>query len=265
MTGLYLLVALAATLAGALTGMGGGVIIKPVLDLLGQYDAASIDALACFTVLTMAMVSVGRYAADRWRGKATERLNAKATVALALGAMAGGYIGKAGLTALQGGLRHAQTATVIQNILLAVTLLVVMLYMREKEGARRQNHKSVLVCVVTGLLLGAFSAFLGIGGGPVNVAVIILVFGCSTKEAALSSLVIILFAQVAKALTILLTGGLASLDLKMLLPMVAGAVAGGALGAQLRKKLSEKAVDRMFQLLQLVILGICVVNIIKNV
>ncbi|MCD8352587.1 MAG: hypothetical protein LUC93_18445, partial [Planctomycetaceae bacterium] len=61
---LYLAIALCSTTAGALTGMGGGVIIKPVIDLVGHYDAASINALSSLTVLIMSVVSVARL----WRG-----------------------------------------------------------------------------------------------------------------------------------------------------------------------------------------------------
>ena len=47
--------------------------------------------------------------------------------------------------------------------------------------------------------------------------------------------------------------------------MVAGAIAGGFLGAALNKKLSEKAVERAFNGVQLLVLGICVFNIIRNI
>jgi len=51
------LVALAATTAGALTGMGG-VIIKPGLDGLGHYDVRSVSMLSAITVFSMAVVSM---------------------------------------------------------------------------------------------------------------------------------------------------------------------------------------------------------------
>lgn len=57
MTAVYFLIALLATTAGAMTGMGGGVIIKPLLDLLGDYDAATIGVLSALTVFVMSLVS----------------------------------------------------------------------------------------------------------------------------------------------------------------------------------------------------------------
>ena len=36
---LYFFVALVATTIGSMTGMGGGVIIKPAMDFIGTYNA----------------------------------------------------------------------------------------------------------------------------------------------------------------------------------------------------------------------------------
>ena len=57
---IYFLVALFATSLGSISGMGGGVIIKPFLDAFGQFDAATIGVLSSVTVLTMALVAVGK-------------------------------------------------------------------------------------------------------------------------------------------------------------------------------------------------------------
>ena len=40
---IYTLVILTATSLGAVAGLGGGVIIKPLLDLVGAHDAATIN------------------------------------------------------------------------------------------------------------------------------------------------------------------------------------------------------------------------------
>lgn len=48
----YLLIALGATLLGACTGGGGGILIKPILDLMGDYDAPTIGVLSAVTLLT---------------------------------------------------------------------------------------------------------------------------------------------------------------------------------------------------------------------
>ena len=88
MAAVYFLIALFATTAGAMTGMGGGVIIKPLLDLLGGYDTATIGgAVPPLTVLIMSLVSVAKQML-----KKTEIVPGIA-VPLALGSVAGGNLG----------------------------------------------------------------------------------------------------------------------------------------------------------------------------
>jgi len=55
---LYFLVSLIATTVGSITGMGGGVIIKPILDFIGTYNAQTIGVISSITVLTMSIISV---------------------------------------------------------------------------------------------------------------------------------------------------------------------------------------------------------------
>ena len=88
MAAVYFLIALFATTAGAMTGMGGGVIIKPLLDLLGGYDTATIGVLSSLTVLIMSLVSVAKQML-----KKTEIVPGIA-VPLALGSVAGGKSGQ---------------------------------------------------------------------------------------------------------------------------------------------------------------------------
>ncbi|MEG2119590.1 MAG: sulfite exporter TauE/SafE family protein, partial [Pseudoflavonifractor sp.] len=57
---LYFLIAIGATTAGSMTGMGGGVIIKPLLDLLHGFDVETIGVLSAITVFAMSVVSIGK-------------------------------------------------------------------------------------------------------------------------------------------------------------------------------------------------------------
>lgn len=56
----YLAVSFLASIAGAICGIGGGVIIKPVLDLFGLDSVATISFLSGCTVLSMSCYSVGK-------------------------------------------------------------------------------------------------------------------------------------------------------------------------------------------------------------
>ena len=50
---LFFCVSFFASIAGAICGIGGGVIIKPVLDMLGLASVATISFLSGCTVLSM--------------------------------------------------------------------------------------------------------------------------------------------------------------------------------------------------------------------
>jgi hypothetical protein len=54
---IYAAVILAATTLGAFVGLGGGVIIKPVLDFIGAEPRIQVDFLSCVAVFTMSIVS----------------------------------------------------------------------------------------------------------------------------------------------------------------------------------------------------------------
>ena len=57
---LAFLVSFLASTAGAICGIGGGVIIKPTLDLFQMASVSTISFLSGCTVLSMSLYSVGR-------------------------------------------------------------------------------------------------------------------------------------------------------------------------------------------------------------
>lgn len=180
------LIVLVATTAGALTGMGGGVIIKPAMDMLGQYDAATIGILSSLTVLTMSIVSIGKHIRQR------TKINLRIALALAIGSVAGGWIGDALLGCVIAAASNT-TVVMLQNILLGLLLLGVFAYMQCKSKVPSLHAKRTVAGLLTGIVAGAISTFLGIGGGPINVAVLLFVFSMDTKSAAVNSIITIFF------------------------------------------------------------------------
>lgn len=57
---LFFLVSFGTSVAGGICGIGGGVIIKPVLDFWGVTSVASASFLSGCTVLSMSLYNVGR-------------------------------------------------------------------------------------------------------------------------------------------------------------------------------------------------------------
>ncbi len=255
---IYFILALFATTVGAATGMGGGVIMKPVLDVLKDFDVSTINLLSSLTVLSMAIVAVGKHVINK------TKIDFSVAIPLAIGSLLGGVVGDVAIEKIIDLAKSNQTVLFIQNILLALLILLVFFYMQKKDKIKSLGLKGIFPSIIAGLVLGTISSFLGIGGGPLNVALIIFVFSMPTKLATVSSLVVILFAQTAKFGTTILSGQLLNHNLSMLPPMIIGAIAGGFIGAKLHSALSEKRVEFLFNGAQLLVLAITITNILRN-
>jgi len=255
---LYFLVALVATAAGSVTGMGGGIILKPVLDAMGAFDIATANLLSSITVFVMALVSVIK------RIKQKTEIKPKMAVPLAAGSLLGGNAGQFILAGIISAFHADRMVVVLQNTCLVISTLAVFLYMQKGERRPTLNVKGVAPTLLTGILIGTLSTFLGIGGGPINVALLIFVCACDIKTAALYSIITILFAQASKLAFVLLSGKFFSHDLSILPGMVMGAVLGGWTGSWLNQRLSEKRVERAFNSIQVLVFIICLFNIFHH-
>lgn len=104
------------------------------------------------------------------------------------------------------------------------------------------------------------ASLLGIGGGPINVSVLMLLFSLPIKEATVYSICTIFFSQFAKLITIALTTGFGQYDLTVLWFVVPAAIIGGSLGAKLSNVLSPNKVTVVFQGVILLVLLINLYN-----
>lgn len=258
MSALVLLVSFLACAVGAICGIGGGIIIKPVLDATGVADVATINFLSGCTVLAMTLYSVLRA-----KVSGTSTIDPRTDTPLAIGAAVGGLAGKELFSLVSGLFSDPDTAGAVQATLLLVITLGTLVYTVNKEKVPTLRVKSALPCLAIGFALGVCSSFLGIGGGPINLVVLFYFFTMSTKRAASSSLYIILFSQATSTLSSLLTGGVEGVDLVLLALMVVCGILGGVVGRKVNSKVDEKTVDRLFMALMVVIILINAYNIWK--
>lgn len=244
---IYFITAVCATVLGSLAGLGGGVIIKPVLDALGNYDLATVGILSSVTVFSMAFVSTAK------QFKAGFKVDFN-TVILAIGSILGGGAGKKLFDIFLVFFKNQNIGKGIQALIL-IFLLTFVLF---KNMLPKYNIKNNFIIFIVGFFLGAIASFLGIGGGPINVAVLIMLFAFSTKNAAISSVFIILLSQFSKLFLISIGSGFSSYDLSMLPLMVVGGILGGLWGAKLNHRLSSTYIDKIFNIS---VIGIILINI----
>jgi uncharacterized membrane protein YfcA len=244
----FLLIAGTASAIGAISGIGGGIIIKPVLDAFSGQGLAEINLLSGSAVLAMALVSL-----LRGRGSGIT-LEPQRGTALAGGAALGGAAGKLIFSAALRFFPHAALIGIIQSLLLIFLTLTVLLYLKKKKTIRPRNIRHIPFCLFIGLLLGMVSAFLGIGGGPINIMVISYFLSMDSKTAALHSLYTIFLSQAASFLLMFMEGGMPPVNPFFIAAMVSGGIGGGLLGSRIVRALSNDQVDRLFS----VVLGLVI-------
>ncbi len=117
---------------------------------------------------------------------------------------------------------------------------------------------------MVGLTLGMLASFLGIGGGPINVAALCVFMGTELRLSARISVFIILFAQFAGLITKAVTGMVSQVqDFTVLLVMIPAAIIGGLVGSQLNLKLSDEKISYLFRGAVILVIIICSYNIIN--
>lgn len=247
-----------ASVVGAVCGIGGGVVIKPALDSVGILSVPAISFLSGCTVLAMTTYSLVR---NRFCGET--HVEKETSFPLAIGAAFGGIIGKQIFSMILACAERTELVGAVQSVCLFAVTVGTLLYTMCKERIVTRQEKNTVVCMGLGLLLGAMSAFLGIGGGPINLVVLYYFFSMSTKVAAENSLYIIFFSQITSLVCSLVTGSVPDFSVSVFLWMIAGGIGGGIAGRAWNKRLNEHMVERLFTVLLIVIIGINVYNIGK--
>ena len=122
----------------------------------------------------------------------------------------------------------------------------------------------ITIILILVIIVGALSVFLGIGGGPLNVIVLVGLMGLTTKDSAPYSIAMIFFAQIPKVITILLVDQPAGFRWQLVPLLVLTAILGGTYGTQLNRKLSNKQVNTIYSTMMAGLLLICIYNILSN-
>ncbi|MCD7769309.1 MAG: sulfite exporter TauE/SafE family protein [Oscillospiraceae bacterium] len=246
-----------ASTLGAIAGFGGGVIIKPVLDAIGILPAATVSFLSGCTVLAMSVSSLIR---TRNNGV---RLQVKTSTPLAIGAVLGGLAGKWLFQLVLTMSGQEETLGGIQAICLTIINIGVFIYVCVKDRLPSKHVESSLAAVLIGLVLGLISTFLGIGGGPINIAVLFFFFSMDAKEAAKNSIYIIMFSQISSIVTALATNTVPAFSWPDLIFMACGGVGGAILGAAISKHLDSKMVEKLLRVLMIIVTGIAAYNVVQ--
>ncbi len=249
------LVSFGASILGAISGIGGGVIIKPVLDSTKILSVSSINFLASCTVLSMTIATLIR---SRNSGIVLDK---RTSSILAIGGILGGFLGNVLFSSAVRWTGNEASVGIAQYSILILLTAAVLVFTLTKSRYQPRMVTSFMATLVIGLALGSLAAFLGIGGGPINIAVLYLFFSMDSKKAALNSIYIIFFSQIMNIALTIVRLSIPEFAITDLLTMMAGGVIGGIIGPVISRKLSLRGVDLLFSGVMGIIIIISIYNL----
>lgn len=238
---IYGIIIFFSTIIGALVGMGGGVIIKPVLDMIGVHSVEIIGFISTCAVFAMSISSTVKHI------RAKTEIKPKIVLLVSIGSIIGGIVGNE-IFDLVFAMFNTNIVKAIQAIIIGAFLIFVIIYVN--TNMKRYKIESPVAIVLIGLFLGLMSAFLGIGGGPINTAFLVLLFSFSVKESAVYSVAIIFFSQLSQLITIYINNQFKPFlqYYPIIIIAVVVSVIGGIIGSKLNRKLSDKSITKVFSI-----------------
>ena len=238
---LFFVISLLASTIGTICGIGGGIIVRPVLDALSVADVAIVSFLSSCMVLTMSLYSVLRSTVAK-----ENIIDARRSTPLAIGAAIGGIAGSMLFSFTFSFVGNQNIIGVIQASCLGILAICTIVFTVLRKRFPSRNISNTAICLLIGLSLGIMSSFLGIGGGPMNMIAFYYFFSMDPKTSAANSIYVILISQITNVATVFITNAVPITEWLPLLAMVLGGISGGMLGRIINKRISENAVAYLF-------------------
>ncbi len=227
-----------ATLIGAITGLGGGVIIKPILLSFDMYSVMLTNFYSAMAILWMSLYSI------IISKKNKVEFDYKLIMYLVIGAFIGGIIGSQILVMLANVITEETLVIVSLGLLILILCLSIYLTLFPKEI--KSTYESKLARIIVGIIVGTFSAFLGIGGGILNIPILIMIFKMDAKKAVSTSLFIVFISQFSNIISLVFEGVLNQANLITLLFISLAGVVGGVFGKKISSYMSSNNTKKFF-------------------
>ena len=214
----------AAGILGSMIGLGGGVIVVPVLTFLG-FSPTAAASNSLFAALSNAVASTISYSKQK-------------RIEYSIG-------WKLGLLSIPGTILGAIISTdaaphifkILFGLVLVASAVYIFLRGRIKSGDTKLSPLMIVFAVGASFFAGIISSFFGIGGGIIFVPLMVVGMGMAMKRAAPTSQMILLFASLSGVITHSLLGHPDFLQAGFL---AIGSFIGGLVGARLSIQIKER-------------------------
>ena len=229
----------AAGILGSMIGLGGGIIVVPILTFLG-FPPTVAASNSLFAALSNSIASTISYS----RQKRIEY-----------------FLGlKLGLLAIPGTILGAIISTDIApdifKILFGFVLVAsaIYIFLRKQIESREKviSKQMILFAIASSFFAGIISSFFGIGGGIIFVPLMVVGMGMSMKKAAPTSQLILLFASLSGVIVHSILGHPDFLQAGFL---AIGSFFGGLVGAKLSLSIKERNLKILVSVVILIAAG----------
>lgn len=243
-----------AGIFGALLGLGGGVIIIPILTILFDLPIQTAIGVSLVGVIATSSGAAMVYVRE---GKANIRLGLVLELATTIGAIAGamlaGYLGSQALYLLFAVLmfyttysmyrKTAQESVKPSHILEEVAVGSAVLTDGRKFSHNTYKAKRIPAGMFFSGFAGMMAGLLGIGGGVIKIPVMYLMMGMPLKAAAATSNFMVGVTACASAFVFFFRG---HIDVLVAVPMALGVFAGVAVGIRINERVSTRVLNKLF-------------------
>ena len=213
-----------AGLLGSMIGLGGGIIVVPVLTFLG-FPPTVAASNSLFAALSNAMASTISYSKQK-------RIEYSLGIKLGLLTIPGTVLGA---------IISTDVAPHIFKILFGFVLIAsaAYIFLRKKIETKEKiiSKQMIVFAIGASFFAGIISSFFGIGGGVIFVPLMVVGMGMAMKKAAPTSQMILLFASLSGVIVHSFLGHPDFLQAGLL---AIGSFIGGLVGARLSIDIKER-------------------------
>jgi uncharacterized protein len=234
-----------ASIFGSLAGLGGGFLVVPVLRLFFEIVPAVAAGNALLFVL--ANTTAASFAFMRRRAVDVERGLIIAAAGIPT-SVVGAYVVHL--------FQPREFDALYGAFLVALAIMVITRRDTKPEPRELSPRAKLAVEIGSGILLGFFSSFFGIGGGIVVVPVLLIYLNLPVHTVAATSAFVVMLTSPAGVIA---HGFYGDLELFVAVPLILGGLVGGSIGARLAGRFSAKGLSMLLAtMLILAALGLVV-------
>ena len=222
-----------AGVLGSMIGLGGGIIVVPVLTFFG-FSPTLAASNSLFAAFSNAVASTISYSKQK---RIDYYLGLKLGLLTIPGTVLGAYV-------------SSDVAPGIFKILFGLILIcsAVYIFLRKKIETKNKdvNTKTMIFSISASFFAGIISSFFGIGGGIIFVPLMVVGMGMAMKKAAPTSQFILLFASLSGVIVHSFLGHPDFLQAGFL---ASGSFVGGLVGARLSVEIRERFLQILVSLI----------------